>query len=170
MNSQKKPSQNLPTVVGKFSTEQAAQKAHHAIETAGLRAEQISLETQNLNISAEIRETQAFQSAKGAAIAGGVLGAAAGFFLSLVASTFSDVGPAVGEHISIFNFVLTLGGAVLGAAGFGLMGGLSGVNVPKEDVQTNREKSSSNYFIEVWGTQEEVEQAAEILRQQGGQL
>ncbi|MBE9169826.1 hypothetical protein IQ238_20620 [Pleurocapsales cyanobacterium LEGE 06147] len=170
MNSQKKPSKNLPTIVGKFSTEQAAQEAHHAIETAGFRVEQISLETQNLNISSEIKETQALKSARGGAIAGGIFGAAAGFCLSLVASNFSDVGPAVEGHISIFNFVLTLGGAALGAVGFGLMGGLSGVNAPKEDTEADREQSSRNYLIEVWGTKEEVERAAEILRQQGGQL
>jgi hypothetical protein len=170
MNSQKKTSQNLPTVVGKFTTQQAAQEAHHAITIAGLRAEQISLETQNLNISSDIKETQALQSAKGAAIAGGVFGAVTGFCLSLVASNFSDVGPAVGDTISIFNFAFALGGAILGVAGFGLMGGLSGVNAPKENTETDQGKSSNNYLIEVWGTKEEVEQAAEILRQQGGQL
>ncbi|MGH2414663.1 MAG: hypothetical protein ACRDEA_13455, partial [Microcystaceae cyanobacterium] len=85
-----------------------------------------------------------------------------------VASNFPGVGPTVyGGNLSAFNFVVATAGAIVGAAGFGLIGALSGINVPKAGTETDRESLTSDYFILIKGTKDEISKAEEILRQQG---
>jgi hypothetical protein len=169
MTSQKSSEQWLE-IVGRFSTQQAAREAEIAIQSAGFSPEQLSVEMQNFMPRTEISDTQAGKSAKGGAIAGAILGGLFGFLLSIVIANLPDVGPLASVHPNAFTFGVTLAGGIVGAAGFGAIGALSGVSVPKEPEKVGDRASSQNYTIIVRGTPENIARAREILQQQGGQI
>ncbi|WP_013322452.1 hypothetical protein [Gloeothece verrucosa] len=157
-------------VEAKFTSQEAAHNAQNAIQSAGLPLEKISLETQSFIPRTEIRQTQTLKNASTAAVTGGVLGGMIGFFLSLVNSNVPGSVTFVADHSERLMFLITLAGSIIGAAGFGLIGAITGINVPKNVPNAYRDKAADNYLLVVEGNEEQVQTVTEILKQQGGQL
>ena len=164
-----KSSETLRHTVGNFASEQTALAAKKELQLAGISPQRISIQTQADDPHPQISETKAADSARGGAIAGGLLGILAGLFLSLNALN-SDINLAVITHPQALDVIAPLIGGVVGAAAGSLMGALTGINVPKAQVQSNHESLSHQYLVTVEGTEEELLQVREIFRQQGSQV
>lgn len=156
-------------VVSQFSDEESVQEAQTAIEKAGLTSGQIKVQIQNFLGRTEMAETQAVKSAKGGAIAGGIFGGLTGFFFSLIASRLFEIGSMFSSPNN-FIFGVTLLGSAVGAAGFGLIAALSGVNAPRDELALENNESQQRYLMVVEGNEEEVNKATEIIRQKEGKL
>lgn len=161
---------NIQRTVGKFPSQQIAEEAQNALQSAGFSAEQISVEAQQeeMTPTPQISQSQAIKSAKGGAIAGTVFGSLAGFILSRGAFNFFSAGPDVSSDLLTLTIGVTLAGAGVGAAAFALIAALSGVNAPTEEGMTNPQSIAQNYLIEIRGSEDEIEKAKEILRQHEG--
>ncbi|ACK69524.1 hypothetical protein PCC7424_1071 [Gloeothece citriformis PCC 7424] len=155
-------------VEAKFTSQEAVHNAQNQIQLAGIPSEQMSIRTQSYVPRTQIPETQTVRSASSAAIAGAVLGGLVGFFLSFVTSNIPDSVTFFGTHNSkVLTLLITLMGSIIGASGFGLIGALSGISVPK--TVPNSYQTPENYLVIVEGDENQIEKVAEILKQQGGQ-
>lgn len=110
-----------------------------------------------------VASSQIGKSAKGGAIAGGILGSLTGFLGSFIAVSFIDSLVAGTADASLYMITLTIAGGLLGAGGFGVMGAAAGANTPKSDSQTP-EVEVGRHLIKVQGTEAEIAKATEILK------
>lgn len=157
-------------VEAKFTSEKAVHNAQNAIQLAGFSSEKISIKTQSFVPRTEISQTQTFKNAYSAALTGAVLGGMVGFFLSFINSNVPDSVVFVANNSKILTFFITIGGSIVGAVGFGIIGAITGINVPKNVPNTYKDKVPDNYLLIVEGDEKEVETVAEIIKQQGGQV
>lgn len=145
--------------VGKFMNEQKAQTAMKMLIEAGFPIERLSVEQETIDPMHGIAESQVKEGAKGGAIAGAAFGGLVGcsFFILanyLPSTAFNgDLNPLVG----------LVAGAIIGAAGIGAIGAISGRNVP----ETNGESPTQEYRVMLEGTRADVNRATEILNRQG---
>lgn len=156
--------------VCEFTSQQAVEEAYQALQKAGLPPEQLSINREASDPNPKIAQSQARSSAIGGAIAGGVLGSLVGLLISLSALKFPDANPLAGSNPILSTVVAILAGGVVGVGAFGLIGALSGVNVPKEETSEDQQRLSQRYLVTIQGTEDELMQAKEILRQQGGRV
>ncbi|AFZ35061.1 hypothetical protein Sta7437_1494 [Stanieria cyanosphaera PCC 7437] len=161
-------SQSVKYTWGKFDNQTAARTTKTKIEQAGIAPEQVTLETENFQLPLQLQNTQIAKSVKGGAIAGTVLGAVIGLYISLVVTDFPRLGFAVFNDFNSVYFFAPLLGSGVGALTIGLIAALSGGNVPKPDVDLTTSNQSVVYLVAVKGTAAEINQAQEIIRQQGG--
>lgn len=149
-----------------FSHSEEAKKAQQEIQSSGLSPESTTLTTQNFVPRPPIQKTQSIDSAKGAAIIGTVLGGLTALSLGIVNLFYPENGPlTVNSHAS-FIIGITLLGMLVGAAGFGLIGAISGRAVPKSSFP---QEPSKNYLLTVTGTEEEIQTVSQILQKKEGQ-
>lgn len=152
-----------PNIVGAFVDQQVAEKAIVALEHLGLSGDHFSLALQ----TPPVTETKAAKNAGKGAIAGALCGAIIGFILSYARTNFAET---VSSDDPIRNLVgMILAGSLVGAAAFGLMEAMTGVNVMKEGDDISALKP--NFLVFVKDLQpEEVTQAKRILIEHGSQI
>jgi hypothetical protein len=168
MTSQNPTDQHL--IAGVFTDPSAAEAANQALQAAGFAAERVSTEIQALDPNPTIRESKAKQSGKAGALAGGLFGAMVCTLLSYGGTSFPGDTPVSFIEPGSTAWIVILIGTIAGAAGGGIIGGLSGNNVPNEAASVDRKSLSQKYLVKVEGTQTDLERAIEILRQQGSQV
>ena len=166
--SQELSSAQLESTWGKFATESAATATKTKLAEAGIAIEKITLETENFNPSSQLEDTQAIANLQSGAIAGGVLGALIGLFISLVSTNFAGLGLDALKNWQTIHYLSPFLGAALGTLAIGLISGLSGASVPKPDAKINDSHQSKRYLVVVKGTTAETSLAKDIIYQQGG--
>lgn len=164
--SQQSSSSKLKSTWGKFSTEQAAIATQSKLAEAGIDPEQITLETEDYFKPIKIEDTKAIASLKSGAITGGVLGALIGLSISLIQTNFVNLGLAALDNFTAIHYFAPLMGAIVGAVGMGLILGVNGGNIPRQDADSGYE--SKRHLVVVKGISEEVAIAKKIIAQQGG--
>ncbi|MGB7441369.1 MAG: hypothetical protein WA919_09905 [Coleofasciculaceae cyanobacterium] len=162
--------ESLQRKVGILPTQEAVEATSQQLQAVGISPAQISVQNQDQDPLPPESENQAARSAKGGAIAGAIFGGFLGGSVSLIALNLPGNGPLSGLDTTNFTLFAILIGAVVGSLAFGLLAALSGANVPKESATADRESLSRKYRLEVKGSQEEIAQATEILRQQGAKI
>ncbi|MBM0742026.1 hypothetical protein JOY44_10410 [Phormidium sp. CLA17] len=152
-----------PNIVGAFGDQKIAEKALEALEHSGFPGEQFSLALQ----TPPVTETKAGKNAGKGAIAGALCGAMIGFILSYAKTNFAET---VTSDSPIRNLVgLVLIGSLIGAAAFGLMEAMTGVNVVKESDEISALTPSFLVFAKDLQP-EEVAKAKKILMEHGSQI
>ena len=165
--SQQLPSEKLESTWGKFATQQAATQTQNKLKEAGIDLANITLETEDFNPPIKLEDTQTIASLKAGAIAGGVLGALVGLFVSLVFTDFANLGIAALKNFQTIHYFAPIMGAIVGAAGMSLIAGNSGASVLKDNTDNNPTESK-RYLVVVKATAEKTSLAREIITQQGG--
>lgn len=156
-------------IAGVFVEQSAAEAAQQALQSAGFSAEQVSTEVQALDPNPTIAESKAKASGKGGALVGGLFGGMVCTLLSYGGASFPGDTPVPFMQPGDTAWVVILIGIIAGAAGGGLIGALSGVNVPKQP-GADHDRLSHKYLVKVKGTDPQLQQATKILRQQGSQF
>ena len=155
--------ESSPVIIGAFSDQQAAEKALVTLEHSGFPAENFSLALQTPPVTA----TKAAKNGGKGAIAGALCGAIVGFILSYARTNFAET---VTSDDPIRNLIgMILAGSLVGAAGFGSIAAMTGVNVMKDSDEVSALTPSFLVFVKDLQT-EEVTKAKEILAQYGSQI
>ena len=154
--------------VGTFFEENKIDTACQALQSAGFSNEQIATQTQTFDPNPPAAKTKARSGALGAAAAGAVIGGFVGFLMAWFSPSFAGFNVVMMTRDIPAALLAAAIGATVGALGAGLFGALAGVQVPKTDF--DRTRLSYKYLIEVEGTEAELDQAAQILQQQGAKV
>ena len=122
----------MGTVVGLFETRDQAVSAVEALKGAGFSAEDMSIVMRDREASAEVAEEAGVGDAAAAgAVGGGLLGGIAGLILGAGALAIPGIGPIIAAG----PIAAALTGGALGAAAGGIVGALTEVGVPEEEVE-----------------------------------
>ncbi|MCY7393199.1 MAG: hypothetical protein LH647_17405 [Leptolyngbyaceae cyanobacterium CAN_BIN12] len=152
-----------PVIIGTFSDQQAAEKALVTLEHSGFPAENFSLALQTPPVTA----TKAAKNGGKGAIAGALCGAIVGFILGYARTNLAETASSDDPIRNLIGMILA--GSLVGAAGFGLMAAMTGVNVMKDSDEVSALTPSFLVFVKDLQT-EEVTKAKEILAQYGSQI
>lgn len=152
------------SIIGAFADQQTAEKALNALQESGLPAENFSLALQTLPVT----ETEAGKNAGKGAIAGALCGAIVGLILSYARTNFSQT---ISSDSPVRNMIgMVLAGSLVGAAGFGLMAAITGVNVVKQD-GTESSALEPSFLVFAKDLQAaDIIKAKKILIQNGSQI
>lgn len=148
-----------------FSTREAAQSAQKILESAQIDLQNLSIEVRESSTNAlPLSREKTRESALGGAIAGGVFGIIVGAILSWIPTQFSTARPDVSGNPGLFVLgVCTLCG-LAGALGFGLVGALTGADVPASSVEDPSEsENSASYLMVVRGSEETLDRVLALL-------
>ena len=159
-----------PIVIGMFGEVVDAQRALDALQSAGFEREQISVLAQEEAVK-ETLGGDAKQSAKetagAAALSGGIVGGLIGLAAGL---TIPIVFPVLAAGTIAAALGVAAAGAGIGASYGGIFGALIGWNVAEEDTHRYVEGvRQGEILIAVHTEPERRQEAAEVLRQAGGQ-
>ena len=155
--------ESSPVIIGAFSDQQAAEKALVTLEHSGFPAENFSLALQTPPVTA----TKAAKNGGKGAIAGALCGAIVGFILGYARTNLAETASSDDPIRNLIGMILA--GSLVGAAGFGLMAAMTGVNVMKDSDEVSALTPSFLVFVKDLQT-EEVTKAKEILAQYGSQI
>jgi membrane protein DedA with SNARE-associated domain len=153
-------------LVSKFIDRQDAEVAAEFLEEAGFLAEQVQIETLGLKPKFTLPESNAIESGKGGAIAGAILGSTIGLSLSLIVKSVPDVNLTV----NIPSVLMVIIGGIVGALAIGIIGAITGGQIPKTHPETENEPIALDYGLSIIGKQEDLNRAEQILRQRGIQV
>lgn len=156
-------------IEAKFTNPEAVHNAQNAIQSA-VPSESINIQIQSFIPRTKIAQTETIKNATTAAFTGAFLGGMVGFLLSFINSNVPNSVTDLSHHSTTLTVLITIAGSLIGAVGFGIIGALTGINVPKNVPNTFKDKVPDNYLLIVEGNDRELETVAEILKQQGGQL
>ncbi len=148
--------------INKFTTQQEAEAACKILQEAGFSAERLSIKPETINPAHEMAKSQVSEGAKGGALVGATFGGLVGCSSILLANNLPG---------SVFNPTFSpwlglIAGAIVGAMGLGLIGALTGRNVPQTKPGTEGAALTSEYRVMLAGTRKDVSRSSEILRQQ----
>ncbi|WP_435017802.1 DUF2382 domain-containing protein [Tundrisphaera sp. TA3] len=122
----------MGTVVGLFETRDQAVKAVESLKAAGFPAEDMSIVMRDREASADVAEEAGVGDAAAAgAMGGGLLGGIAGLVLGAGALAIPGIGPIIAAG----PIAAALTGGALGAAAGGIVGALTEVGVPEDEVE-----------------------------------
>lgn len=167
-STQQPPSGKSDSTWGKFSTKQAAKATKTQLQEVGISPDKITIETEDFQPPIRLEDTDAIANLKVGAIAGGVLGFLVGLSLSLILTNFASEGLAAFNNWQTIHYLAPVMGAIVGAAGIGLMSGISGGNVPRNRANVSESNDSPKYLVVVQGAASETDLAREIILRQGG--
>ena len=165
---QQSPSVKYDSTWGIFSTKQAAEATETRLQKAGIAPEKITIETKDFQTPIRLEDTEAISNLKVGAIAGGILGFLVGLSLSLILTNFANEGLAAFNNWQPIHYLAPVMGAIVGAAGIGLMSGISGGSVPQNRANMSEPNDSPKYLVVVKGAASETNLAREIIVRQGG--
>lgn len=164
--------------VGTFPNRRAAEDALNRLRDSGFVMDRVSILAKdtdrneqiggaNVRDRSEMTDRGDNESQEGAgigAVAGTVLGGIGGLLVGLEALIIPGVGP----FLAAGTIATTLAGAGIGAAAGSLVGALTGLGIPEEEARAYSERvSQGDYLVIVDGTDDEINRAASILRDQG---
>jgi hypothetical protein len=164
----------LHYTTGIFAEPEQAKTAEQALQSAGFSADQISANVQTFDPNPPASRTKVMSSARGAAIAGSLIGGLLGFLLGWYSPMLSVMTTVFEQPLQSALFASLIGG-IVGSIGGGAFGALAGVNVPNEiddsdEAMDDRDRMSHKYLVKVTGTEDELDQAIQILNQQGAKV
>jgi hypothetical protein len=152
------------SIVGAFADRRAAETGLNALQESGLPAENFSLALQ----TPPVTETEAGKNAGKGAIAGALCGAIVGLILSYARTNFAQT---VSSDSPVRNMIgMILAGSLVGAAGFGVMAAITGVNVVKQDGAEISALTPSFLVFAKDLQSEDITKAKRILIQNGSQV
>ena len=152
------------SVVGVFRTRDEARNAIEALESAGFATDDVSVLMPEADGAAAARDdtNEDFGSA-GPAIAGGVIGGAAGWLVGLGSFVIPGVGPFIGAGA----LIASLAGAAVGASVGALASGLVKMGVPEEEARWYEQQAHEGRTLIAVRAGERYAQARELLRANG---
>ncbi|MGB3200611.1 MAG: general stress protein [Nodosilinea sp.] len=164
--------------VGLFSTRQEAERAMHRLRDTGFHMDRISIVAKSGEGLKDLTSDNAdydpskskSEQAKGGAGAGATAGAATGGAIGLIGSLGVLAIPGVGPVAEVgFLLASTLLGGGIGAASGGLLGALIGWGVPEDraNYYNDRVYNNEDYLVLVEGTEQEIQAAESVLRDNG---
>lgn len=152
-----------PNIIGAFADQQLAEDALTVLQQSGFLSENFFSTVQ----TPPVTETKAGENAGKGAIAGALCGAIIGFILSYAKTNFAENANSDDPVRNLVGMILA--GSLVGAAGFGLMAAMTGVNVMKEGDDISA--LTPNFLVFGKDLQpEEVTKAKRILIQHGSQI
>lgn len=159
--------QNLDTesqsYIFAFTQEEPAKQAYQLLTENGFSGEKVVLDSL-LADTGNIERSQAKRSAVGGAMVGTVLGGLAGLLVSLPTTNLTHAGDEI-SPISLVG-IMWLGSGI-GAVALGLIAAITGLSVPKTDLQYIDESKTYQYRVIITGEQEDYDRAQEILQEKG---
>jgi hypothetical protein len=158
------------SIVGLFSSREAAEAAIVDLIGAGFDASRIGILLQDKGQTREVVEEYGTRSGETAA-AGGIVGGTAG---ALLAATGALVIPGLGPFIAggVVATILGAGGVVatiLGAGGGALIGALIGLGIPEEEAGYYQERVGQGRALVTVEPQGRDEEARGILQRNGAE-
>jgi hypothetical protein len=153
-------------IVGKFSDRQEAEIAAKFLEEASFPAAQIQIETLTLKHLLNLPESKEVEGGTAGAIVGAALGITIGLSLNLIVESLPDANLS----INLSPLLIVIIGGVLGSLALGLIGAISSGQVPKTYTGIDEDSTSFEYGLIITGKEEDLDQAKQILRQQGMQV
>lgn len=154
---------------GKFATLEAARAARQELTAAGIESDKIVLESENFSAPKQLEDTGAIANLKTGAITGAVLGAIVGLSIGLILTDFAHLGLGALNNFQTIHYFSPVMGAIVGAAGIGLISGISGANVPAREINKINSESK-RHLVVVKGSLEDVALSREIIARQGGEV
>ncbi|MEB3359345.1 MAG: hypothetical protein VKK04_21645 [Synechococcales bacterium] len=151
-----------PRSLGMFANRDIAETAKSKLLQEGFDPASLQIVEQRPSSSLPTRETQAAKSAKGGAIAFGLLGATVGLLLSLTAREYFDIAIAAPPFPPILAIAA---GAFIGGLAGGLMGVATGVQIPQEEAIARHDYVMGEYRLDLNGGSEEDLRRARLLLQ-----
>jgi hypothetical protein len=151
-------------VVGVFADRDAARDAIEELMVAGFEVDDVSiLMPEAGEVTGTAPDTDSDFASAGPAVAGGVLGAAAGWLISVGSFVIPGVGPFIGAGA----LMASLAGAALGAGAGALAGGLVKLGVPEEEAHWYEQEAHGGRTLVTVRAGTRAAEARELLRQFG---
>lgn len=150
----------MSTVIGTFSSREAAEKAAQELRDQGFTEDEISLVAKGDQKAESADGAMDMETAADGAAWGGIAGGAAGLLAAVGAITIPGIGPIVAAG--------PLAAALTGAAGGGLAGGLLDMGIPEDRGQFYEDEVKRGRVLATVDTEADMaEKAAEIMRRNG---
>jgi hypothetical protein len=160
----------VKTIVGSFYDSRAAHRAADALIADGFMQQDISVVASNIlgDYTPDGRplffEEEPSNETETGAVAGGVLGGAAGLTASLVGLAIPGLGPVV----AVGPLIAMLTGAGAGAVAGGLIGALTRAGIPDEHAGYYAETvRRGGALVSIRADESRADRAGEILRENG---
>jgi hypothetical protein len=153
------------TVVGVFADHDDARAAIRSLQDAGFTEEQIgvaSTDPEGPLVSGELDENYAGEGAVAGAVAGAGVGALWGMGI------LAGVLPAIGPAIAGGTLGILLSSAAAGAGTAGLVGGLMGLGLSKEEAEYYETEMKAGRAVVTVNAGGRRQEARRIVRQHGG--
>jgi hypothetical protein len=154
------------SIFGQFYDSATVKTVQRKLEEAGIAPEHITLQSETFQPRLKLKATQTFANLKSGAIAGGVLGALVGLFISLMNTHFFSLGLAAFSRFQPLDYLAPLMGGIIGASGISLISGITGASTPKSEAAPQEPSLDKRYLLIVKGTEEEIKTAHNIFSQQ----
>ena len=151
-------------VVGVFRDRSEASNAIEALKDAGFSVDDISILMPDAERArAGDDETNTDFGAAGPAVAGGVLGGAAGWLVGLGSFVIPGVGPFIGAGA----LIASLAGAAIGASVGALASGLMKMGVPEEEARWYEQEVQTGRTLVTVRAGARYAEARDLLRRHG---
>jgi uncharacterized membrane protein len=161
--------------IGVFKTRRETEQALYQVRDRGIDLKQVSViasdsdpQTKHPEVYTHSQGNHADTGAVSGAIAGGTLGIITGLLVGLGALAIPGIGPILLAGAEATALATTLAGTAIGATSGGIIGALIGLGIPEDQAKIYNDRlSEGQYIVLVTGTPGTVEQARDILRDQG---
>lgn len=151
-------------VVGVFHDRSQASNAIEALKDVGFPVEDVSILMPGAErVRAADDDTNADFGAAGPAVAGGVLGGAAGWLVGIGSFMIPGVGPFIGAGA----LIASLAGAALGASIGALASGLTKLGVPEDEARWYEQEAHSGRTLVTVRAGTRYAEARDLLRRHG---
>jgi hypothetical protein len=162
---EKQPPVMEDLIVGKFANRQQAENAAGFLEAASFSPEQMQIEKLTLKHLLNLPESNEIKNGAAGALVGAALGITIGLSIYLIVESLPDAQVSIG----LSPLLIVIMASVLGAVALGLIGTISGGQVPESNTGIDQDRSS-DYGLIITGKKSDLIRAKEILRQQGMQV
>ena len=155
-------------LVALFEQREQARRAVHDLREAGFTEDRIGMITQDIKeTAAAVMPTEESKWPEGV-VAGGLTGASIGglWALGITAGMLPAIGPIIAGGLLASVVASAAGGAAVG----GIVGGLIGLGIPEEHAKLYETEFRSGRTIITVQAADRLDEAAEILRRNGGEV
>ncbi len=160
-----------------FQNRSDAENAINALKARGFRGDQVGIAMRDRNEQGKLMEdtgSKAADAAATGAVSGGLLGGVVGFLVGVGALAIPGIGPVVSAGILTTALgtagATALAGAGIGAATGGVVGALIGMGIPESEATYFESGFRQGHVLVTVNAGSRITEAAEILRQYGGDL
>jgi hypothetical protein len=157
------------TLIGKFSTQEAAQEVNRLLHDEGLCSAQSTVDTVEAEVQSSLSQVKSESNAVRAAIAGGLCGGVIGLIACLIQVRVSD-SSFLSSEPGLITAAVSLAAGLVGALASSIVGVISASGIPTQPLSSSPKVPSHGYLVEVEGDSTALEKAAEIIKASGGQV
>ncbi|MGF1497552.1 MAG: hypothetical protein ACFB8W_12110 [Elainellaceae cyanobacterium] len=150
--------------LGIFANRDAAETARSRLMKEGFTPAAVQIVQQGQEASLPAKRTKAAKSARGAAIAFGLLGGTIGLLLSLGARELFTI-PVSMPPFPLPPILAIAAGAFIGTLAGGLIGASTGLNIPQTDAIDRRDYVTGEYRLDLHDSSEEEVRHARLILQ-----